>query len=452
MKNIKLVYAVLLLSLTALWAIAEMPWAQSYDFRGLRAALINYTGIIAIGAMSVGMILALRPVSVEPLLGGLDKSYRLHKWLGITALVVGIVHWLWADVPKWAADLGWRIGGPRPVRGAPPPLDNPFLQFFREQREFAEHIGEWAFYVAVVLIALALVKRFPYRHFFNTHRLIAIAYLVLVFHAVVLIKAPYWNTPVAWFMSLLALGGVVGAVMSLARRIGHQRRALGKVEAIERIRDNNVLKVDIRLDHDRWEGHEAGQFAFVDFNDGEGPHPYTISSGWKNDGLLHFHIKELGDYTSRLEQKLKLGMPATVEGPYGCFNFESAKPHQIWIGGGIGITPFIARMEELAHRGGTQATSRHQTVELFYSTRTPDEVFIDRLRDLAQAAQVNLHVIVSGRDGKLDAGRLVREVVTWKESSLWFCGPAGFGHALKNGLGAHGFDGGDFHQELFDMR
>ena len=45
-------------------------------------------------------------------------------------------------------------------------------------------------------------------------------------------------------------------------------------------------------------------------------------------------------------------MPVTVEGPYGCFDFEDAQPRQVWIGAGIGITPFVARMKQLAGRLG----------------------------------------------------------------------------------------------------
>ena len=43
-------------------------------------------------------------------------------------------------------------------------------------RGIAETIGEWAFYAAVILIVLALVKRFPYRWFFRTHRWLALVY------------------------------------------------------------------------------------------------------------------------------------------------------------------------------------------------------------------------------------------------------------------------------------
>jgi predicted ferric reductase len=55
--------------------------------------LIQFTGVIATGAMSVAMLLAIRPTWLEPHLYGLDKMYRLHKWLGITALVAAVIHW-----------------------------------------------------------------------------------------------------------------------------------------------------------------------------------------------------------------------------------------------------------------------------------------------------------------------------------------------------------------------
>lgn len=44
--------------------------------------------------MSLAMILTVRPVFVERFLGGLDKVYRLHKWLGISALIMSVSHWL----------------------------------------------------------------------------------------------------------------------------------------------------------------------------------------------------------------------------------------------------------------------------------------------------------------------------------------------------------------------
>ena len=33
--------------------------------------------------------------------------YRLHKWLGITALGASLAHWLLAVVPSYLVGLGW---------------------------------------------------------------------------------------------------------------------------------------------------------------------------------------------------------------------------------------------------------------------------------------------------------------------------------------------------------
>ena len=170
MKRIKAAFWGVLALLSALWLMADPSALQPSNFLALRRSVVQYSGILAMACMSIAMILALRPRWPERWLGGLDKMYRLHKWLGIGALVVAIVHWLWAKGPKWAVGLGWLE---RPQRGPRPPVDNPIEQFLLEQRSLAESIGEWAFYAAVLLIAAALIRRIPYHVFYKTHRLLA---------------------------------------------------------------------------------------------------------------------------------------------------------------------------------------------------------------------------------------------------------------------------------------
>ena len=72
--------------------------------------------------------------------------------------------------------------------------------------------------------------------------------------------------------------------------------------------------------------------------------------------------------------------------------------------------------------------------------------------EIAQAAGVRLHVLVDGRDGLLDGERLRAAVPGWAQAGVWFCGPVGFGRALRQDLLAHGLPGRAFHQELFQMR
>ena len=443
MKNIKKSFWGLLVVLTLLWLWVDRLAGGAWSVFALRPLFLQYSGVLGMGVMSVAMILAARPTMFEPYLGGLDKMYRLHKWLGISGLVIAITHWLWVEVPKWMVGWGWLE---RPARRGPPGGQIEGIEgFLRGLRHPAEGLGEWAFYAAVALIVLALVKRFPYRYFFKIHHLLTLAYLVLVFHSVVLLQFNYWGSPLGVVMGLLMLGGTVAAVVVVVRKVSIGHQTVGEIEGIIRHADLQVLEVDIQI-RGRWAGHEAGQFAFVTFHAEEGAHPFTISSAWKGDGHIAFIIKELGDYTRTLPTSLKKGEVVKLEGPYGRFNFSGSKPRQIWVGAGIGITPFIARMKTLAR------TPDGKTVDLFHPTAVYDENAIGKLQRDAQAANVNFHVLWDARDGRLTAQRLCEAVPDWRNADIWFCGPAAFGQALRRDLVTMGLNADDFHQELFEMR
>ena len=372
--------------------------------------------------------------------------YRLHKWLGIGALVLAVAHWLWARGPKWAVGWGWLQ---RPARGgAGPGFEPTGLQaVLRGWRHTAEGLGEWAFYAAAVLIALALIKRFPYRLFAKTHTLLAVAYLVLAFHTVVLLQYSHWAQPIGWVMALLTAAGTVSALWVLAGRVGAARRVGGAIEALRPYPALGVLETTLRLD-EGWRGHRAGQFAFITSSRAEGAHPYTIASAWDGtDRRITVITKALGDHTAALPQKLRIGQRVTVEGPYGCFTFDAPEPRQIWIGAGIGITPFVARMKQLAQGGAAP-----REIDLFHPTAVEDPAALQKMRADALAAGVRLHVLVDARDGLLSGQRLRAAVPGWREASVWFCGPARFGQALRADLLAQGLPAAAFHQELFEMR
>ena len=51
-----------------------------------------YFGALAALCMSVAMLLAARPRCAEGAFGGLDRMYRLHKYLGVASLVLVLAH------------------------------------------------------------------------------------------------------------------------------------------------------------------------------------------------------------------------------------------------------------------------------------------------------------------------------------------------------------------------
>ncbi len=436
----------LLAGLGLLWLAADPTVLQASGVFEWRRVLIQFSGVLAMGCMSVAMILALRPRWPERRLGGLDKIYRLHKWLGIAGLVLAVSHWLAVNGTRWA--IGWGLLA-RPERGARPPAGGPVEAALRQLREPAEFLGEWAFYAVVLLIAVALIRTIPYGLFRRLHRALPAVYLVLVFHAVVLTRIDYWATPFGLVQAVLLAAGSLAAILSLLGRVGAGRKVPGTIAELESFPGVRALLSAIDLGPG-WPGHKAGQFAFATSDPREGAHPYTIASAWDPaTPRIAFVTKALGDHTARLEQTLKPGQPVTIEGPYGCFTFDDDRPVQIWIGGGIGITPFIARMQYLASAGAPAA----QRVHLFHSTAEVDEAALARLRELARTAGIKMTVLIDARDGFLTGDRVRQQVPDWREASLWFCGPAGFGAALRKDFAAQGMDvRRRFHQELFALR
>lgn len=445
MKRVAIAFCMTLVLPSALWLLASARLMPPNGFFELRDVVIQYSGVIATACMSVAMVLAIRPRWPERLMGGLDKMYRLHKWLGIGTLAVATLHWLWSEGPKWAADLGvltW------PEWGEWPTPANPIEKLFGDWHGWAEFTGEWTFYATAFLIVLALTKRFPYRLFAKTHRLLAVAYLVLAFHAVILFDFASWVSVLGLLVVTMLTLSTVAAVIALLRRVGANRRVAGTILSTHFYAEVRVVEVEVTVPRG-WPGHTAGQFAFVTFDPSEGAHPFTIASEWdERNARVTFIIKELGDYTRNLHGKLRTGQTVTIEGPYGRFVFDDDRNHQIWVGGGVGITPFIARMR---HRA--KEDRQLPMIDLFHCTRDYDPEAIARLTADAEAAGVRLHVLVDGRNGHLNGDKIRALVPHWVEASFWFCGPAGLGRSLRQDLAAHGFPVTRlFHRELFSLR
>lgn len=450
MRRIRLALCWGIALLSSLWLLANPGVLAPGGFFALRGFMVQYSGVLAMGCMSLAMILATRPRWLEGRFGGLDKLYRLHKWLGIGGLALGTVHWLWAQGPKWAVGLGWLA---RPQRGPRPAVDNAAEQFLLSLRDAAEGVGEWAFYASVLLIAVALVQRIPYHLFYRTHRLLAAVYLVLVFHSAVLLQFDNWAGPLGVLMATLLAYGTLAAVLVLLRRVGADRKVEGRIASLHYYAPLHVLEGEVDVPAG-WPGHKAGQFAFVTSDASEGAHPYTIASAWDPaEHRLRFIAKELGDHTSRLNATLRVGQPVRIEGPYGCFTFEDDRPRQIWVGAGIGITPFIARMQFLAQRRQAGGAAPRQIIDLFHSTTDYSEEAIAKMRADAEAADVRLHVLHDARDGRLSGERIRNALPEWREASIWFCGPVGFGEVLRKDFARHGLPvTQQFQQELFAMR
>jgi predicted ferric reductase len=190
--------------------------------------------------------------------------------------------------------------------------------------------------------------------------------------------------------------------------------------------------------------HRAGQFAFVRFTGGPSheQHPFTISIP-PSGGRLRFSVKASGDYTRALQTHLAAGSPARIEGPYGRFDYRGGRPRQLWIAGGIGITPFLAFLPTLDDT---------REVRLVWSVRSPaDAAYRDDVeRAAAQRANTTLTIRDSATSGRLHMADL--GISDPRTLSVFICGPVPMRKAFVTELVALGVRRDDVHYEEFSLR
>ena len=431
--------------LAALVALVALAWgldvssvvapAGAHPLWLARQEGLYLSGLLSIAMMSLTMFLATRPAWLEAPLGGMDRVYRTHKWAGILAVSFAAMHWLIEmsdDILKATIGRAGRL-----------PKEK-FTGLLEVLRDLSKDMGEWAIYALLVMLVITLWKKFPYRTWRILHRAMPLLYLMLAMHAALLAPVDYWAQPVGALMAVLLVAGVYGAIRSLLGGIGRSRVASGRIVAVEHPMPD-VTTVRCRLEQG-WRAHRPGQFAFVTFDDKEGAHPFTIASADQGDGTISFQIKALGDYTKQLGARLQAGQTVRVEGPYGRFDIARCNRgvRQIWIAGGIGVTPFLAWLESLQAKPGQVPAA-----DLHYCTRDRDtDAFVPRLEKLcATLPRITLHIHGARQGAVLKAESLGEP----KGAEIWFCGPSGLADALRQGIHAMGWRP-RFHQEAFEMR
>ncbi|EAB8796178.1 iron reductase [Salmonella enterica subsp. enterica] len=384
----------------------------------LRKEFILFSGVVAWLFMTLAMVLSLRLPVLESITGGLDKGFILHKWAGIITLTTGLLHWMMKVVPKWLAQQGW-ITPQQKIRhmaGTAP-------EWSIELASTGQTIAEWAIYILIILCIISLSKKVPYHLFRYIHKIFPMIYLSMTFHTLtILSKTSWWSSPSLLIILLLAGIGTVSAFISLFQLIGKKRKILATVIRAECRGDT----IDITLQSEKPLHYRSGQFAFVRFGNNPEQHPYTIASSPVNPLKLRFVIKALGDDTRHLVETLTPGVKAEVEGPYGCFDFECGLERQIWVAGGIGITPFLSRLTTLAQQGGAETPT-----ELWYCGRQEPS---RELTELCSKAKVRLHTVDTRNHERLNSGILLQTISPDEKAGVWFCGPASFRRILHRDM------------------
>ena len=409
-------FPVIIASHLLLWLVDLSRYSGDYPTSSL-----HVTGEIfsswAVTVIAVNFLMATRACWVERLFGGLDKMYMIHRRSGIIAVSLLVLHFI--VVPR---DPGFTIGKP--------------LGF----------LALVLLLIGVILSAVPFVQRiFPYHRWRITHKLMGLAYILGVAHAM---NVPTLTAELplvrAYVLGMVAIG-VASWFYRAFLSVMLTRKIPYLVVAITHF-DNDTSELTLQPITEKTLNYRPGQFAFFSIADlgSREAHPFTLSSHPANPNL-RITVKALGDYSAKLQNKLEVGAQVAVEGPFGLFDYSKLRyPRQIWLAGGIGITPFLSFLEDL---GDEREVTLVWSVS---STRGAD--YREEIEKLA-ATKPNLRFIlnVSNEEGRFTIDRLYRSA-DLKAHSVMICGPEPMREAYIEQLLQKGVSIRDIHFEEFSFR
>jgi vanillate O-demethylase ferredoxin subunit len=137
---------------------------------------------------------------------------------------------------------------------------------------------------------------------------------------------------------------------------------------------------------------------------------------------------------------LQEGDRLVIDGPRNHFPLVEGAEHSVLIAGGIGITPLLSMVEELA-----DAT---RSFELHYCVRNrPSAAFLDRLQRPSLKDRFFLYRDDAGSAGRIDFAEICRAPAENKH--LYVCGPGGFMDAALGAARQAGWPEANLHREYF---
>lgn len=419
--------------------------------------------------MCVSIILSTRLRVIEDFFGGLDKVYQLHKRLGRASFFIILPHPLFL-----AADRLPHFSGFLRAMWFQHPSGDSYL--------WGQNFGVAAMLLFAGLIAVTLWIRIRYHRWKKSHEWFGLVLLLVVVH-IILVDADIAAYPLLriWMYAilLLATAGFV-YIRFLYRVCGpHFPYAVAHIEKVRDIFEVTFEPLGKKMDF------RPSQFVYLVVHK-EGitpePHPYSIASGYGLGARFKLGIRQAGDHTRTLD-RLAVGDRVTVYGPYGHFSdrFLAGERDCVFIGGGIGITPFLGMWHVALHSEDrcdpTEIpprltrlhpeiirTWRSPLVSLFYVCRTKEEAsFDDDIRHEVTSSQFHgfeeferrghhYELFLSSVQGRITAEHVNRQVKGGLiDKYIFLCGPSPMIASLVLQIKAMGIDDRQIIVEDFNL-
>lgn len=389
----------LLLTPVVLWAAAQPLDSRFASATATLASLANITALAGTAAFAANLAIGSRIRPIVRLFGGLETMYAAHRRLGVYAFALLAAHAVLA-------------AGHAAAESAEDALD-----LFLPTSGWAVFAGSVALACMAAALALTFFAQLSYETFVVVQKALGLTFAIAALHALG-VPGTRSSTPLLVFVAALsALALAAFAWRSfLARFLARRDRyAVARVNRL----DESVVEISLEP-LGRALSFMPGQFVFVSFRGGavgREPHPFSIASS-PHASRLDFVVKALGDHTIAL-RALPTGTLAEVEGPYGALSYLNVpNVRQIWIAGGIGITPFLSMARSI--------DASAYEIDFYYCTEGPEHAhFLDELYELADRFPQFRVIPVRKRSlGRISADDIVGVSRPIQEgAAILICGP-----------------------------
>lgn len=409
---------VLLSYASALAAVPASTWLSG-------ATLSLGAGMSAFVLMAAAATLSARWGWVENLFGGLDRVYEAHKWLGIWALALASLHFAFK-----AGMEGWDTAS---ILSLPP--------------FYTRLVRQLSFLALMLIVMLALNRKIPYASWRWWHKLSGPLFLIVILHWLSFKTPIALISPGGIWLALMAAFGVSAAFCKL---LLYRFLSPHAEYCIEHVSPGpSAVRLTMRP-LGKGINFAPGQFAFLSIHERglREPHPFTIASAGGPEQPVQFLIRAMGDYTGRLVAQAQPGMHVEVYAPFGRFSRPTAGKREIWIAGGVGISPFLAWLQDDAAKNLDRIS--------FFLFNTPGHEFpmLDEVRELAERRGVELIALTGSDDGMKFRQRLSAIVGECgvHNTEVCFCGPKGLLQRVREEMALLGVSDSQLRFELSELR
>jgi predicted ferric reductase len=330
--------------------------------------------------------------------------------------------------------------------------------YLRSQEEFNElltsfdigyTLGRAALGLLVVLLAISLYSKLKYEYKQLAHKLLGLVLILGIMHSATVIERGVPESPLAAVYSLLffsvSFTALISYLMRNVLRGIFVPKAPYRIKSVEKIA-KGIWQMQLRAVGDKQIKAKPGQFVYINIHKRglKGKlHPFSLSE--IKDNEIHISIKEIGDFTGKISDKLE-GEKVSVEGAFGNFSSENGSDKQVWIAGGIGITPFVSMADAL---------SDQKQVKLYYSATSKEEMaYQQQLEKLAsQNTNFSVEFVITNEQERLTAAQIVANIdeEDYEDTTFFICGPGDMNKQLAKGLYANGVSRENVFIEHFRM-